>query len=122
MGLFLLKGDAHPQDVIAIAYGLEEGLRKFYADASQTTTDSEVAALLTQLAAIEETHKQRLFELNLKFDPRPADTAAWEADIGSKLMEGGLDIALGEHPSLGLLETPHHSSVCDRIHNDIKST
>jgi hypothetical protein len=31
MGMLLLKGDETPQDIIYLAYGLEEGLRKFYA-------------------------------------------------------------------------------------------
>ena len=63
MGMMLLKGDETPQDIIYLAYGLEEGLRTFYADTSRLAIEAEVSAVLTKLAEIEVRHKQKLFEL-----------------------------------------------------------
>ncbi|QTA91123.1 rhodanese-like domain-containing protein [Desulfonema magnum] len=90
MGMFLLKGNETPAEIIQIAYGLEEGLKEFYTVLSAKPENAPVANLLTQLSKIEEKHKQRLFNLYLTFDPGPADKDAFERTIMSEVMEGGL--------------------------------
>lgn len=93
-----LKGDETPQAVIALSYGLEEGLQKFYAAAAKLAIEPEVAGILAKLAEIEVRHKQRLFDLYLAVEAGPVDRDAFEAEIDSEMTEGGFNPAqLLEH-------------------------
>ena len=91
MGMLLLKGDETPQDVIYLAYGLEEGLRKFYTAAAKLAIAPEVVSVLSRLAEIEVRHKQKLFDLYQSIDPGATTLASFEDTVNSELMEGGLD-------------------------------
>jgi rubrerythrin len=91
MGMMLLKGNETPREVICLAYGLEEGLRKFYSMSIELAIAPGVVALLTKLAEIEINHKQRLFDLYLTIDPTALNGEAFENRISSELMEGGFD-------------------------------
>jgi len=91
MGMILVKGDETPQDIICLAYGLEEGLQKFYAAAAQMAIEAEVIKVLSQLADIEERHKQRLFDLYKAIDAADTTIESFENKVNSELMEGGFD-------------------------------
>jgi rubrerythrin len=91
MGMVLLKGDESPQDIICLAYGLEEGLRKFYAAAAEMTIEPEVVNLLAQLAEIEDRHKQKLFDLYKTIDAADTAIESFETTVNSELVEGGFD-------------------------------
>jgi sulfur-carrier protein adenylyltransferase/sulfurtransferase len=91
MGMVLLEGNETPREVICLAYGLEERLRKFYSTSSKLAIDPEVVGILTKLAEIEAKHKQRLFDLYLTIDPTPLNVEAFDSRITSELMEGGFD-------------------------------
>jgi rubrerythrin len=90
-GMLLLKGDETPQDVIALSYGLEEGLRRFYAAAVETVNEAQIVGLLSKLAEIEAKHKQRLYELYLTVESKPRDLSEFEAEINQEMTEGGFD-------------------------------
>jgi rubrerythrin len=106
MGMMLLKGNESLTDVISLAYGLEEGLRKFYSTAFKMADDPDVAALLSKLARIEDNHKQRLFDLYLSIDAGPSDLESFEANIDMELMEGGFHPDTLMKQSLASLSTP----------------
>jgi sulfur-carrier protein adenylyltransferase/sulfurtransferase len=91
MGMMLLKGNETPQEIIYLAYGLEEGLRKFYSRSSNLAIDSAVVGVLAKLAEIEVKHKQRLFDLYLTIDANPLNVEAFENNVSSVFMEGGFD-------------------------------
>lgn len=91
MGMLILKGDETPQEVIAVSYGLEEGLQKFYAAAANLAINSEVVQILTKLAEIEVRHKQKLFELYLEVESNPQDKEVFEAEVNSEMTEGGFN-------------------------------
>jgi rubrerythrin len=91
MGMMLLKGDETPQDIICLAYGLEEGLRKFYANASQLAIETEVSAVLGRLAEIELRHKQKLFDLYKIVDSAETTLESFEKKVSDEFMEGGFD-------------------------------
>jgi len=91
MGMILVKGDETPQDIICLAYGLEEGLQKFYAAATQMAIEAEGIKVLSQLAEIEERHKQRLFDLYKTIDAADTTIESFESKVNSELMEGGFD-------------------------------
>ena len=89
MGMVLLRGDETSQEIIVLAYGMEEGLAGFYKGLSEKMDDSEVVELLNKLARIEQKHKKRLFDLYGKLEPTVTDMATFEKDIVSDVMEGG---------------------------------
>lgn len=85
----LLRGDETPEEIIILAYGMEEGLGEFYRAVAKDTEDSEMANVLTELAEIEESHKQKLLKLYLTLNPATEDKETFETKIVSKVMEGG---------------------------------
>jgi len=89
MGMVLLRGDETSQEIIVIAYGMEDGLAEFYKSLSERMDDPEVAGLLNKLAKIEKNHKKRLFDLYMALQPAVADMETFEDDIVSDVMEGG---------------------------------
>lgn len=91
MGMMLLKGDERPQDIICLAYGLEEGLRKFYAASAKLAIAPEVGKVLSKLAEIEVRHKQKLFDLYKTLSSADTSIEKFEDTVNSELMEGGLD-------------------------------
>jgi rubrerythrin len=91
MGMMIIKGDETPQDIICLAYGLEEGLRKFYAASAQMAIEPEVIKVLSKLSEIEVRHKQKLFGLYKTIDSADTAIESFEAKVNSELMEGGFD-------------------------------
>jgi len=91
MGMMILKGDETPQDIICLAYGLEEGLRKFYAASARMAIATEVVKVLSKLAEIEVRHKQKLFDLYKIIDSADTTIESFEKKVNSELMEGGFD-------------------------------
>ena len=89
MGMPLLRGGETSQEIIILAYGMEDGLGLFYKSLAERMNDQEVVGVLTKLAKIEQEHKQRFFDLYLTFYPSITNRDAFEADIVSKVMEGG---------------------------------
>lgn len=89
MGRVALMGHESPMEVIAFAYGMEQGLGEFYASVADMIEDKDVAGLLRKLARIEENHKQKLFDLYLTLNTRGSGKEAFEAEIMSEMMEGG---------------------------------
>lgn len=84
-----MKGDETSSEIIVLAYGMENGLGEFYSTMSEQTDDKEVAGLLANLAEIEETHKQKLFNVYLSIDPSLSDKETFESKIVHDVMEGG---------------------------------
>ncbi len=91
MGMMIIKGDETPQDIIFLAYGLEEGLRKFYAASAQMAIEPAVINVLSKLAEIEARHKQKLFGLYKTIDSTATAIESFETKVNSELMEGGFD-------------------------------
>ncbi len=90
VGMVYIRGDETPSEIIAIAYGMEEGLRSFYETMASRTADDEVASMFTKLSGIEERHKERLFRLQVEIDPTTPDMTTFESSMFSKALEGGL--------------------------------
>jgi rubrerythrin len=89
MGMVLLRGDETSQEIIVLAYGMEDGLAGFYKTLSERMDDSEVIGLLKKLAEIEKNHKKRLFDLYITLEPAVTDMETFEDDIDIDVMEGG---------------------------------
>ncbi len=89
MGMVHLRGDETPEEIITLAYGMEEGLSRFYKIVAEKNKDPGVGTLLKKLAKVEEEHKQRLFDLYDTLNDFEIDKALFEAEIVSDAMEGG---------------------------------
>jgi rubrerythrin len=89
MGMMPLKGNETPQEVIVLAYGMEQGLADFYSRVLGMTEDREARKTLETLGRLEEKHKDRLFGLYQSLEPATRERAPFEAGIVSPIMEGG---------------------------------
>jgi sulfur-carrier protein adenylyltransferase/sulfurtransferase len=89
MGMITLSGNETPQEVILIAYGMEQGLADFYSRVSSMTLDRKVSEILGKLIAIEEKHKSKLFALYRTLEPATQERDLFEQRVVSGLMEGG---------------------------------
>src|SRR5512137_1093494 len=69
MGMTPLRGNETPQEVIVLAYGMEQGLADFYSRVSAMTHDSEAKKIIGKLVQIEEKHKDKLFALYQTLEP-----------------------------------------------------
>ncbi len=89
-GMLYLKGDESPEDIIILAYGMEEGLGSFYKSMADKYKEKESAEILGKLATIEDDHKQKLLEVYEKLNTSFKDQETFESQIVAKAMEGGL--------------------------------
>jgi len=89
MGMTSLSGSETPQEVIVIAYGMEQGLADFYSRVSAMTKDRNVSDILGKLIGIEEKHKDKLFALYRSLEPATQERDLFEKGIVSDVMEGG---------------------------------
>ncbi|MCK7471466.1 MAG: hypothetical protein MZU95_12365 [Desulfomicrobium escambiense] len=59
-GMAYFTGTENPEELIALAWSLEEGTRRFYSDLAKTLPDEEAARLFRNLTIAEEHHKASL--------------------------------------------------------------
>jgi sulfur-carrier protein adenylyltransferase/sulfurtransferase len=94
--LDFIKGDESPEEIILLAYRMEEGLKKFHEAIQAKTDDPALSALLTGLIKAEESHEKTLLELRESLVSQARETQPDQAgglsDTGSRLMEGGMDM------------------------------
>jgi rhodanese-related sulfurtransferase/rubrerythrin len=89
MGMIYLRGNETPQEVIVLAYGMEQGLADFYSRVSGITGDREAREIIGKLVGIEEKHKDRLFALYQTLEQSTLDRKLFEDKVLSGVMEGG---------------------------------
>jgi len=107
MGMIALRGDESPQEVIVLAYGMEQGLADFYARVLGMTQDSAVQKIIGKLGQVEEKHKDKLFALYQSLEPATHERAVFEQRIVSDVMEGGFtgeEFLEKNRPLLGTVE------------------
>jgi len=84
-----LRGNETPQEVVVIAYGMEQGLADFYSRVLGMTEGQEVKKIIERLHQLEENHKDRLFGLYRSLEPATRERALFEEKIVADAMEGG---------------------------------
>jgi len=84
-----LRGNETPQEVVVIAYGMEQGLADFYSRVLGMTEGQEVKKIIERLRQLEENHKDRLFGLYQSLEPATRERALFEEKIVADAMEGG---------------------------------
>ena len=94
--LDFIKGNESPEEIILLAYRMEEGLKNFHKAILTKTDDAALSALLTSLIKAEESHEKTLLELQKSLaspsqEAQPDDISKF-SDTGFRLMEGGIDM------------------------------
>jgi len=94
--LEFIKGDESPEEIILLAYRMEEGLKRFHQAILAKTDDAALSALLCGLIKAEESHEKTLLELyeSLARTPEvpPDQIGEFSDTFKSRLMEGGIDM------------------------------
>jgi len=90
MGLDLFSGMESAQDIIKVAYSLEQGLRDFYLSMEKKAENSRVASLFSKLAKIEIKHQASLLTAYNELIQVKVTSEEFETMVTSKAMEGGL--------------------------------
>jgi rubrerythrin len=85
-----------PEELMALAWYLEEGSQKFYSEVAQMVEDREGKDLFQGLAAEEERHKASLLQLYREFSGVTSDQGFPGSVISSgrkgDVMEGGMSV------------------------------
>jgi rubrerythrin len=99
-GIYLIEGNEPPEEVISVAYGLEEGVLRFYRTLSRQSGDTKTSGLFEKLSKAEIQHKEKLWEKYRTLTGDRVSRKIFESDINAKTMEGGktADQVLGEYP------------------------
>jgi len=92
LNLDLIRGDESLNEIIKLAYGMEQGLQRFYETMHSRTKDSELADFLWKMVDVEQIHKKVLFDLLAIVDSPEQDLESFEAEVDSDIMEGGFDM------------------------------
>lgn len=90
--LQFVRGDESPEEVIKLAYRMEEGLRRFHEAVKERTDDEELASVLTELIKAEEKHKRTVLELVPEGAERERILRELTGVSDEDLMEGGMGI------------------------------
>ena len=94
LGIAYFSPGTRPEELLALAWLLEDGSRKFYSEIAEMLADREAVNLFQKLAVDEENHKGSLFKMyqeisGLESDPGfPGSLIATEP--GESYMEGGV--------------------------------
>ena len=90
LGLELFAGTESVEEVLVVAYSLEDGLRDFYLAMLDKTDNARVKEIFKKLSDIEIKHKERVFAAYLKVTGKSQSLQKFETDNVAVAVEGGL--------------------------------
>ncbi len=88
-GMQLFEELTSAEQVLSIAYSLEEGLKDFYLKMMKKVTSKPVIDLFRKLAHVEDIHKARIFDEYARLTGS-ADIEVFEAELKKDNSEGGM--------------------------------
>jgi sulfur-carrier protein adenylyltransferase/sulfurtransferase len=99
-GMYLIEGDETVEEVMALAYGLEEGARRFYQELAEQSDVPEARRLFETLRDDEIRHEDQLWERYRALPGKLGERRTFEENIVPRALEGGLttDQLLAAHP------------------------
>ena len=99
-GMYLIEGDETVEEVMTLAYGLEEASRRFYQERAEESGVPELKRLFETLRDAEIRHEDRLWERFRSLSGGVAERRMFEETVVPEVLEGGLapDRLLAEHP------------------------
>ena len=95
-GMVFFPDSATPEELIALAWKLEDGSGKFYLDAAAQINDKETSTLLINLATAEEHHKESLVKLSHELfntSEEALRSTPVLSDNSDDIMEGGIKVS-----------------------------
>lgn len=90
--LKFVRGDETPEEIIELSYGMEMGLKTFHETARSRATVPELVELFDHLIRAEESHMRRLLEVSSKWGMDSDELKAFQDNLESVVMEGGVRI------------------------------
>ncbi len=94
-GMVVFSGSNTPEELVELAWTLEDGSRLFYEKVAELLDDPEAKSLFENLVAAEEQHKAILFKLYRDFSgSEDTDDSSFQKKSES-LMEGGIQVSDG---------------------------
>jgi len=90
LGLALFSGKESPEETLVAAYGLEEGLRRFYESMAPKVRSEKAGQLFGKLSSIEVKHQDRIFSEYVRLSGTAVGRDEFAARIVAAAMEGGL--------------------------------
>ena len=90
LGLELFSGKESPEETLVVAYGLEEGLRRFYESMAPRVTNENARQLFARLSTIEVKHQDRIFSEYLRITGAEVSRDDFAKRTFAPAMEGGL--------------------------------
>lgn len=95
-GIAYFSPATKPEEMVALAWFLENGSRRFYAELSRTVKTGEISDLYAELASAEERHQTTLLDLYREFaGTRPRDgfpKSVISVENEDDVMEGGMRV------------------------------
>jgi rubrerythrin len=91
--MIVFAGTESPEELIALAWALEEGSRTFYASLADRLQDREAAAFFEKLVLAEQSHKRTLVQLYGEITGKESSAALSEREDLRDIMEGGVGIS-----------------------------
>jgi rubrerythrin len=88
-GLFLIEGNERMEDLISLAYGLEEGNSHYYSILSGKSITPDIAEVFQVLADQEEKHKLHIWEMYKVLHGGHVDKKDFEKNIVADVLENG---------------------------------
>lgn len=92
-GMARFPEGAPMEELISLAWSLEEGSRRFYTELQALLTDRDAVELFQDLVVAEELHQTMLAELHRKLTNRPAGASLAGSGASEDVMEGGVSIS-----------------------------
>ena len=97
-GMAYFSPATKPEELMALAWFLEDGSRKFYSDLADTLMDQEAKDLYDQLTKEEEDHQHSLLNLYEEFSGKASDPGFPGSVLppgkeGGDVMEGGMRLS-----------------------------
>jgi rhodanese-related sulfurtransferase/rubrerythrin len=92
LNLDMVRGDESPQEMLKLAFGLEQALEIFYDKCLERAEDKDLKDLFTKLEHVEALHKKKIYERYVALVSDAPDLAALEAETKSEVMEGGFGV------------------------------
>ncbi len=90
LGIHLFSDGETPEEVLKVAYSLEEGLQEFYLSMADQAENKKVQSLFIKLSRIEIKHQASIVQAYQALGHPDISQKDFSAMVGEKAMEGGL--------------------------------
>ncbi len=90
LGIHLFSDGETPEEVLKVAYSLEEGLQEFYLSMADQAENEKVRSLFMKLSKIEVKHQASIVQAYQELGHPDISQKEFSVMVGEKAMEGGL--------------------------------